>query len=80
MYIVTGTYTRNGTNAVLKYETLDEALQKLRDLVEADEIDDQGPMFREYGLRLEPLPLEGESLHEEPEPKFAGAPRLRLSE
>jgi hypothetical protein len=64
MYIVLGFYGDHGPGrprhrppAELSYATLDEAMQKLRDLVEADEIDDNGPMFTEYGIRIDPLPV-----------------------
>jgi hypothetical protein len=62
MYIVHGIYSdhksenRGKPPAELKFETLDEAMRKLRDWVEADEIDTDGPMFIEYGIRIEPLP------------------------
>jgi len=57
MYIVLGFKDDGSEPAELSYATLDEAMQKLRDLVEADEIDSDGPMFTEYGIRIEPLPV-----------------------
>jgi len=56
MYIVLGFKDDGSEPAELSYATLDEAMQKLRDLVEADEIDSDGPMFTEYGIRIDPLP------------------------
>lgn len=60
--------------AELSYPTLDEAMQKLRDWVEADEIDSDGPMFVEYGIRLEPLPRR----HGEEDDRAAGAVEPRF--
>jgi len=61
-YIVVGFYTdrkpehRGKPPAELPYPTLDAAMAKLRDLVEADEIDTDGPMFVGYAIRMDPLP------------------------
>jgi alkanesulfonate monooxygenase SsuD/methylene tetrahydromethanopterin reductase-like flavin-dependent oxidoreductase (luciferase family) len=61
-YIVVGFYAdrkpehRGKPPAELPYDTLDEAMRKLRDLVEADEIDTDGPMFAGYAIRMDPLP------------------------
>ena len=54
MYTVIGTRP-DGNESLLEYRTLDEAMQKLRDLIEADEMDDpasggDGPMFIRYAI------------------------------
>lgn len=56
MYTVIGVYP-NGREAILEYQTLDEALQKIRDLVEADEMEassgnEQEVMFMRYALEV----------------------------
>lgn len=55
MYIVIGTRP-DGREEHLRYETLDEAMQKVRDLVEADELDapENGTMFVRYAIELDP--------------------------
>lgn len=55
-YIVLGIRPDGSEPARLRYATLDEAMQKIRDLVEADEIDDDGAMFCEYGIVMDPAP------------------------
>jgi len=56
MYLVYGIDHDGNESKRLEYESLDDALNKLRDLVGADEIDDDGPMYREYGLAIHPMP------------------------
>ena len=56
MYLVYGIDHEGEVSQPLEYASLDDALGKLRDLVGADEIDDNGPMFREYGLAIDPMP------------------------
>lgn len=56
MYQVFGIDHRGNESDRLEYESLDAALQKVRDLIEADEIDDNGPMFRSYGMAIHPMP------------------------
>ncbi len=57
MYIAAGTYrNRVGEEARLEFATLDEAMGKLRDWIEADEIDDDpdAPMFSHYTILVNP--------------------------
>lgn len=71
MYHVFGIDHRGNESDRLEYESLDAALQKVRDLIEADEIDDNGPMFRSYGMAIHPMP-QGPST-EEIEEEIPGA-------
>ncbi len=58
MYTLIG-INHDRTESLLEFPTLDEALQKLKELVEADEIDiDDGPMFVRYALEYDPAPHE----------------------
>lgn len=85
MYQVFGIDHRGNESDRLEYESLDEAMQKVRDLIEADEIDNNGPMFRSYGMAIHPMP-QGPSTEEVEEemqmPSFVpppdDGPKLRL--
>jgi hypothetical protein len=74
MYTVIGTYP-DGREAKLEYQTLDEAMQKIRDLAEADEIDDE-PMFVRYALQT---PTSSSAAPPAP-PSSGGTFQLRLVE
>jgi len=88
MYQVFGIDHRGRESERLEYESLDEALQKVRDLIEADEIDNNGPMFRSYGMAIHPMPQgpsteEGEAEMQMPSfvpppPPDDEGPKLRL--
>lgn len=58
MYVACGTYRLKPGEARLEFPTLDEALQKVRDWIEADEIDDDedAPMFKRYSILVNPPP------------------------
>ena len=56
MYLVYGIDHDGNESKRLEYESLEEALHKVGDLMGADEIDSNGPMFREYGLAIDPMP------------------------
>ena len=58
MYAAIGTYRLKAGEARLDYATLDEALQKVRDWIEADEIDqdEDAPMFSRYSILVNPPP------------------------
>ena len=58
MYAAVGTYRLKPAEARLDFATLDEALQKLRDWIEADEIDtdEDAPMFKRYSIVVNPPP------------------------
>jgi hypothetical protein len=78
MYIVIGTRP-DGRQARLEYDTLDEAMQKVRDLIEADELDApvNGPMFVRYAIELDPpLRMDGEEEHVEDEDDGDGGPLI----
>ena len=53
-YVAMGVYPDNRPDARVEFPTLGAALAKLRDWVEADEIDDNGPMFCRYMLVVDP--------------------------
>lgn len=55
MYVITARYRLKPEEARLAYPTLDEALDKLRDLIEADEVDEDAdaPMFSHYIVSVE---------------------------
>ena len=83
MYIAIGVYGDGRPEARVAFETLEAALRKLQDWVEADEIDDE-PMFRRYALELDP-PLapkhgddEGEADDDDDDDAARGMPPLRL--
>ncbi|MGI9014809.1 MAG: hypothetical protein ACR2GY_11260 [Phycisphaerales bacterium] len=84
MYLVYGIDHYGKQSKLLQYETIEDALQKLRDLAEADEIDSNGPMFRSYGLALDPMPHgpSTEGLYDDDDAEDLGddfdGPRLRL--
>jgi len=83
-YTAIGTYPPQsphptyGPQAVLEYATLDEALQKIRDWAEADEIDTE-PHFVRYALVT---PTSASLLPEFPPPRNGTDEsfRLRLAE
>lgn len=58
MYAAVGTYRLKAGEARLDFDTLDAAMAKLRDWIEADEIDDDedAPMFKRYSILVNPPP------------------------
>ena len=87
MYIVAGIYPpptvgQGRAHAELRYTTLDEAMQKLRDWIEADELDcatgGDGPMFIEYALRID-LPLKSPHQPADQDTDTRTWPPLRLA-
>jgi hypothetical protein len=72
-YIAVGVYPGSRADARLPFPTLEAALQKLRDWVEADEIDDDGPMFCSYGIDIDPpIPSPHHEHDDEEESEDAG--------
>lgn len=57
MYTLIG-ISEDGTESLLEFATLDEAMTRMRHLIEADEIDDDGPMFIRYAIEFDPPPHE----------------------
>lgn len=58
MYAAIGTYRVKAGEARLDFDTLDAALSKIRDWIEADEIDtdEDAPMFSRYSIVVNPPP------------------------
>ena len=58
MYAAVGTYRLKPGEARLDFATLDEALTKIKDWIEADEIDEDedAPMFSRYSILVNPPP------------------------
>jgi hypothetical protein len=58
MYAAIGTYRLKAGEARLDFDTLDAALSKIRDWIEADEIDtdEDAPMFSRYSIVVNPPP------------------------
>lgn len=83
-YTAIGTYPpqsphpKYGPQAVLEYATLDDALQKIRDWAEADEIDDE-PHFVRYSL-VTPKSASLLPQFQSPGPGTNGSFHLRLTE